>query len=80
MTAQTNKTSASDPALFFKARYGNYINGQWVEPVGGQYFENFTPVTGRVLCEVPRSQAADIELALDAAYAAFGGYKHGVSL
>ncbi|WP_414039856.1 aldehyde dehydrogenase [Acidithiobacillus sp. M4-SHS-6] len=70
MSAQTNKTSASDPTLYFKARYGNFINGRWTEPVGGQYFENITPVTGRVLCEVPRSQGADIELALDAAHAA----------
>ncbi|MGG3448449.1 aldehyde dehydrogenase [Domibacillus aminovorans] len=54
----------------FKKKYGNYINGQWTEPVGGQYFENVTPVTGEVFCEVARSQAEDIELALDAAHAA----------
>ena len=36
----------------------------------GQYFDNSTPVTGKPLCEVPRSTAEDIELALDAAHAA----------
>ena len=34
------------------------------------YFENVTPVTGQVLCEIPRSNAADIDKALDAAHAA----------
>ncbi len=51
-------------------RYDNWIGGEWVPPVGGQYFENITPVTGQAFCEIARSQAADIELALDAAHAA----------
>lgn len=54
----------------FKSRYGNYIGGQWVPPVKGEYFENITPVTGRPFCEIPRSSAEDINKALDAAHAA----------
>ncbi|MFQ7898360.1 aldehyde dehydrogenase family protein [Stutzerimonas degradans] len=54
----------------FKSRYGNYINGQFVEPVGGQYFTNLSPVNGQPIAEFPRSDAADIERALDAAHAA----------
>jgi aldehyde dehydrogenase len=54
----------------FKKRYQNFIGGKWVEPVNGKYFENVSPVTGKVFCEVPRSDAADIERALDAAHAA----------
>ena len=54
----------------FKLKYGNYIGGEWREPVNGRYFENTTPVTGGVLCEVARSDEKDIELALDAAHAA----------
>jgi aldehyde dehydrogenase len=54
----------------FKARYQNFIGGKWVEPVKGQYFENVTPVTGKPFCEIPRSDAADVERALDAAHAA----------
>ncbi|MFD3165777.1 aldehyde dehydrogenase family protein [Herpetosiphon sp. NSE202] len=54
----------------FKSRYGNYINGEFVEPVKGMYFENITPVNGKPFCEVPRSTAEDIEKALDAAHAA----------
>ncbi|WP_329561946.1 acetaldehyde dehydrogenase ExaC [Kitasatospora sp. NBC_01266] len=58
------------PPTSFKSRYENWIGGAWVPPVRGQYFANPTPVTGQVFCEVARSTAADIELALDAAHAA----------
>lgn len=54
----------------FKARYGNYIGGEWREPVAGKYFENASPVNGKVICEVARSDKDDIEKALDAAHAA----------
>ncbi|HKK02251.1 MAG TPA: aldehyde dehydrogenase [Desulfuromonadales bacterium] len=60
----------SDCKVEFRKRYDNFIGGKWVAPVGGQYFENVSPVTGKPFCEVPRSQAEDIELALDAAHAA----------
>ncbi|HET6951618.1 MAG TPA: aldehyde dehydrogenase [Acidimicrobiales bacterium] len=53
-----------------KGRYDNWIGGRWVAPVQGRYFENVTPVTGRVFCEVARSTAEDVELALDAAHGA----------
>ncbi|MGO1227102.1 MAG: acetaldehyde dehydrogenase ExaC [Brachybacterium sp.] len=54
----------------FKPRYENYIGGQWVPPTKGEYFENPTPVTGKVFTEVARSTFEDIEKALDAAHAA----------
>ncbi|QAT82212.1 aldehyde dehydrogenase [Corallococcus coralloides] len=54
----------------YKSRYGNYIGGEFVPPVKGQYFENISPVTGRPFCEIPRSTAEDIEKALDAAHKA----------
>jgi len=60
----------------FRPRYGNYIGGRWVEPASGQYFENVTPVTGKVFCEIPRSNAQDIERALDAAHAARAAWGH----
>ncbi|WOX04419.1 acetaldehyde dehydrogenase ExaC [Microbulbifer pacificus] len=60
-----------DGALInFKPRYENFIGGEWVAPVSGDYMENISPVTGEAFCEVPRSTAADIELALDAAHSA----------
>ncbi len=54
----------------FKSRYQNFIGGAWVAPVKGQYFDNSSPINGKVFCEIPRSSAEDIELALDAAHAA----------
>jgi aldehyde dehydrogenase len=54
----------------FKSRYDNFIGGTFVAPVKGQYFDNITPITGAKVCEVARSTAEDIDLALDAAHAA----------
>jgi aldehyde dehydrogenase len=54
----------------FSGKYDNFIGGKWLPPVEGEYFETISPVTGRPFAHVPRSQAADIELALDAAHAA----------
>ncbi len=60
----------TDSKVDYKTRYGNFIGGDWVPPVKGQYFENKSPVNGKVFCEIPRSTAEDIELALDAAHKA----------
>jgi len=54
----------------FKATYGNYIGGEWVPAVDGQTFDNTSPINGKVICSVARSQAADVERALDAAHKA----------
>ena len=64
------KPGTEGSVVTFKERYGNFINGEWVAPVNGQYFTNTTPITGESVCEIPRSDAADIDLALDAAHAA----------
>jgi aldehyde dehydrogenase len=53
-----------------RSRYDNYIGGSWVPPAKGQYFVNITPVTGKPLCEIARSTAEDVEVALDAAHVA----------
>ena len=53
---------AEGSVVSFKSRYGNYINGEFVAPVKGQYFTNLTPVTGNAVCEIPRSTAEDIDL------------------
>jgi aldehyde dehydrogenase len=54
----------------YRTHYGNYVGGRFVEPASGQYFENRSPVDGRVLCQIARSNADDVERALDAAHAA----------
>lgn len=61
------QTIAASP---FKLKYGNFIGGEFCEPVNGRYFENTTPVTGGKLCDIARSDEHDINLALDAAHAA----------
>src|SRR6478672_517678 len=54
----------------FQTRYDNFIGGKWVPPMKGKYSENLSPITGKSICQVPRSTAEDVELALDAAHAA----------
>ena len=56
--------------LPLRARYENFIGGKWVAPVKGAYFDNISPTTGQVICKIARSQAEDVELAVDAAHAA----------
>ncbi|MDE8603647.1 aldehyde dehydrogenase [Marinomonas sp. RSW2] len=60
--------------ITFEAEYGNFIGGEWVAPVKGQYFDNISPVNGEVFCRIPRSTEEDINLALDAAHAARVGW------
>ena len=54
----------------FREKYDNFINGEWVAPADGEYFDNTSPIDGKVICQVARSKEADIEKALDAAHAA----------
>jgi aldehyde dehydrogenase len=57
-----------DSPVTVKARYDNFIGGDWVAPSKGDYFENPSPITGRSFTEVARSNAEDIDRALDAAH------------
>ncbi len=60
--------------IAIRPQYDNFIGGKWVAPVGGRYFDNISPINGAVICQVARSTAEDIELALDAAHAAAGAW------
>ncbi len=61
----------SDGALHtFKDRYENFVGGEWVAPLEGNYFPNVSPVTGEAFTDMPRSTAADLKIALDAAHGA----------
>ena len=57
-------------AFKYKEKYGNYINGKFVDPVDGKFFDNITPINGKILCQIARSNEKDINSALDAAHAA----------
>ncbi|MFD8247128.1 aldehyde dehydrogenase family protein [Nocardia sp. NPDC059691] len=64
------KPGTEGSVVEFATRYDNFIGGEWTAPVEGRYFENPSPVDGQTFCEVARSSAADIDLALDAAHQA----------
>ena len=64
------KPGTAGALVTLKPSYGNYIGGEFVAPLSGQYFSNTSPVDGSVIGEFPRSNAADIDKALDAAHAA----------
>jgi len=56
--------------LTYKPVYDNFINGRFVAPLNGQYFDVITPISGEVYTKAARSDERDVELALDAAHAA----------
>jgi aldehyde dehydrogenase len=55
----------------FKAHYENFIDGKWTAPVRGRYFDNISPIDGKVFTKVAHSSKEDLELAVDAAHRAF---------
>jgi len=57
-------------SMSYLPRYEHWIGGEFVPPASGRYFENATPVTGQVFCEVARGTGEDVERALDAAHGA----------
>lgn len=55
----------------FKAHYDNFIDGKWTAPVLGRYFDNISPIDGKVFTKVAHSSKEDLELAVNAAHNAF---------
>jgi aminomuconate-semialdehyde/2-hydroxymuconate-6-semialdehyde dehydrogenase len=49
----------------------NYINGNLIEPQIGEFMDNINPATGKVYSLCPDSTSEDVELAIQAAKAAF---------
>ncbi len=68
--ADTQTLSNTGMRSPFKGRYDNFIGGKFVAPNAGRYFDNTSPVTGQVICSIARSDASDVDAALDAAHAA----------
>jgi len=52
-------------------KIANYIGGELVEPASGEYLDNIEPATGDVYSLIPDSDDRDVNLAADAARAAF---------
>jgi len=88
-TSQTTTVPGSTVAArpSFKDRYDHYIGGRWAPPESGDYFDNISPIDGKVFSRVACGNARDIEKAIDAAHAAFplwskssGAYRHDLLL
>jgi len=72
--------SVAAASVTFKPRYDHYIGGEWVAPAGGEYFDNVSPVDGKVFTQAARGNATDINKAIDAAHTAFATWsKSGVA-
>src|SRR5438552_14147524 len=52
----------------------NFIDGQFVEPVGGKYLDNIEPATGKPYSQVADSEDRDVDLAVAAADRAFADW------
>jgi aldehyde dehydrogenase (NAD+) len=52
-------------------RFGHFINGSWVGPLAGKYFDTTDPSSGEKLASVAQGSADDIDAAVKAARAAF---------
>ncbi len=55
----------------FKERYDNFIDGKFVAPSSGKYFDVITPIDGTVMTQVAHSNEKDLDIAIEAAYQAF---------
>ncbi|WP_424475332.1 acetaldehyde dehydrogenase ExaC [Oceanobacillus kimchii] len=62
--------NTQDAIVNFEKRYDNFIGGKYQPPINGNYFENVSPVTGEVFCEIARSTKEDVDAAVNAAHAA----------
>ena len=49
----------------------NFINGEYCDPIDGQYIDNYEPATGKVYSMIPNSGAKDVEKAVEAAEKAY---------
>jgi aldehyde dehydrogenase len=63
----------------FKEKYEHYIDGKWVAPASGTYFDKISPIDGKVFTQAARANAKDVEKAVDAAQKAFVVIKHQAS-
>jgi aldehyde dehydrogenase (NAD+) len=54
-------------------RYRLFINNEWVDPQSKAWFETHDPFSGEAWAEIPRANAADVDLAVAAAANAFEG-------
>ncbi len=50
----------------YKEQFENFIGGEWLAPKSGEYFDKVSPVDGKILTRIPRSNEADVDAAVAA--------------
>jgi aldehyde dehydrogenase len=70
-TELTQETYKAVERPSFKEKYDHFINGEWVVPSSGEYFDNISPIDGKPFTKAARGNKEDIEKALNAAHQAF---------
>ncbi len=53
--------------------YQHYINGRWVDPAGGEWFDTINPYTDEAWARIARGSQADVDAAVAAAREALEG-------
>lgn len=73
MSTTAKATSKSPVAArpTFREKYDHFIGGKWEKPEGGEYFDNISPIDGKVFTKAARGNAKDVEKAINAAHKAF---------
>ena len=61
----------SSKVVALKERYELFINGSWIAPKKGRYFDSINPANAQVLAQVAYSDATDMDLAVQAARKAY---------
>ena len=54
----------------------NYINGEFVNPIKGEFIDNYNPTIGEVYGQIPNSTKEDVELAYKSAEKAFPSWSN----
>lgn len=51
-------------------KYQLYIDGQWCDPAGGEWFDSVNPYSGEVWAQIPKGNKEDVDRAVQAAHRA----------
>ncbi len=54
----------------------NYINGNYCDPLSGEWLDNYEPATGKIYSQLPNSNKKDVALAYQAAEKAFPSWSN----
>lgn len=66
----------SSSHIQLQPKYGHFINGSWVDPKEGNYFQSINPATEEILAEVAYASESDVNLAVDSANKAFKSWSN----